>query len=321
MADVTQIKGLIESAQSVLIVVPKDHTTDHLAAGLSLHFGLKKLDKDIRIVSPAELMVEHNRLIGIDQVKNELGGRNLVISFVDQQLAIDKVYPIDNPVTGCIDLIVEPQSGAKTPDHRKVTFGYKYQEVDLAICVGTARFEDFGHMAEEIQSIFKGDSVLTLSNQNIEGEIIGHAFVNQSAFSVSEVVYRLLIETGMQIDSDMATNLLAGIEYRTDNLTAVNITAETLEIVASCLRYGGIRGYTEVEYRNSRARQDDRGQVETDETQIEEVQKGESNVELVDMPIMQVQKNMGKESIGNGAHETVLGNIPDWMMPKLFSAD
>ena len=51
----------------------------------------------------------------------------------------------------------------------------------------------------------------------------------------------LLKESGLGLDTDIATNLLAGIEEASGNFTNPEVTAETFEKVAQLLRAGGQR--------------------------------------------------------------------------------
>ena len=78
------LKSLIDPANSVLILLPTKPYFDQVAAGLGLFLALKD-EKEVNISCPSEMLVELNRLIGINQVSKDLGNKNLVISFSDYQ--------------------------------------------------------------------------------------------------------------------------------------------------------------------------------------------------------------------------------------------
>jgi hypothetical protein len=76
----TNFTSLIESATSVLILLPTKPYFDQVAAGLSLYLSLKE-KKEVAISSSSPMMVGFNRLIGINKIVTEVGNKNLTIKF------------------------------------------------------------------------------------------------------------------------------------------------------------------------------------------------------------------------------------------------
>jgi len=120
-------KSLIDQSQSVLILLPVDPVFDEVAAGLSLYLSLYQAKKEISIVSPSPMLVEFNRLVGVNKITAEIGGiggKDMVIRFKSYQAEnIDRVsYDIEN---GEFKLTVIPKVGfsAPTKDQMNVQFG------------------------------------------------------------------------------------------------------------------------------------------------------------------------------------------------------
>ena len=90
-------KSLLEEAKSILILLPLRPFFDQVAGGLGLYLALRE-SKEAAISSPSEMVVEFNRLVGVNKVTNELGNKNLVIKFSDYQATgIERVsYDIEN---------------------------------------------------------------------------------------------------------------------------------------------------------------------------------------------------------------------------------
>ena len=71
---------LIDSAASVLIVLPTKPYFDQVAAGLSLYLSVHDR-KEASIFCPSPMTVGFNRLIGVNKISTELGNKNLTIKF------------------------------------------------------------------------------------------------------------------------------------------------------------------------------------------------------------------------------------------------
>ncbi len=74
--------SLVDSATSVLIILPSKPYFDQVAGGLALYLSLRE-KKETAITSVTPMTVEFNRLVGVNKVANELGNKNLTIKFID----------------------------------------------------------------------------------------------------------------------------------------------------------------------------------------------------------------------------------------------
>lgn len=69
-----KIKDLLSRHNVVGIMLSKNPTVDHAGAGLALYLALRQMNKQVSIASPTPPTVEISNLVGIDKVKNTLGG-------------------------------------------------------------------------------------------------------------------------------------------------------------------------------------------------------------------------------------------------------
>ena len=63
--------------------------------------------------------------------------------------------------------------------------------------------------------------------------------VDEKASAAAEIIWDILKLFGAEIDSRLATYILAGIYYDTGGFQHSNVTDKTLKIVSECLRLGG----------------------------------------------------------------------------------
>lgn len=231
-------KNLIDSAQEVLILLPSKPFMDQVAGGLSLFLSLKNSGKNVTISCPAQMTAEYSRLIGVDKVTADLGNRNLSIKFINYDANnVDKVsYDIEE---GQFKLTISPKIGFMSPTNDQIGISYSGSSCDLVILIGGANDSHFPNLSkEELKSakiVHLGTRLLEVTS---ETEVLSFA---RPASSTSEIIAKLLKESGFITDQDIATNLLAGIEEQSKNFHGDEVTADTFEIFAELLKLGGRR--------------------------------------------------------------------------------
>ncbi|MBI3397385.1 hypothetical protein HY045_02825 [Candidatus Woesebacteria bacterium] len=233
---------MIDTASSILILLPNKPYFDQVAAGLSLYLSLKDR-KETTISCPSPMLVEFNRLISVDKISAETGKKNLRISF-NNYLADDIEKVSADVESAKLFLIVIPKVGKASPQKEHVQIDYAGNGADLVILIGGANESHFPAIStgdfSNAKLVHVGTRDLTLtSNRSL-------ASFARPASSVSEIVYSLIGQSGLNIDSDVATNLLAGIEDGSKNFTGGEVTADTFETIAQLLRAGGQRIQKEI---------------------------------------------------------------------------
>src|SRR5258708_2900219 len=232
------LKSLITPAKSILILLPTEPTFDNIAAGTSLYLALtQETGKEINIYSPSPMVVEFNRLIGVNKIKNELGNKNLAISFSNYNpQGIEKVsWDIDN---GEFKLAIVPKVNVAPPTQTQVKVSYAGVAADLVILSGGMDENSFP--AIKTEDLVKANLVhIGINALNITGRNISSLATNGS--SISEVAANLIKNSGYKIEADIATNSLMGIEEATHEFSTDGVTADTFALVSELMRAGGKR--------------------------------------------------------------------------------
>jgi hypothetical protein len=229
--------SLIEPASSILILLPSKPYLDQVAAGLSLYLALQgKKETNISCSSP--MLVEFNRLVGVNKVSSELGNKNLTIKFNDYPAeSVERVSAdIEN---GKFYLTIIPKPGMSSPKREQVEMSFSGVAADLVVLIGGANETHFPSLSSSdlagVEIAHIGIRALSASSDR---KISSFA---RPASSVSEIITTLINQTGLPLDNDIATNLLAGIEEGSREFKGTDVTAETFETVAQLLKAGGKR--------------------------------------------------------------------------------
>lgn len=227
--------SLIDSAASILVVLPTKPYFDQVAAGLSLYLAIHDR-KEVSIFCPTPMMVGFNRLIGVNKISAEVGNKNLVIKFAGYDAtSIDKVsYDIDN---GEFKLTVVPKTGSTAPQKEQVDIGFAGISADLVILVGGANDSHFPILSTNELANAK---IAHIGTRVLDSQRQVMSFAKPGA-TTSELVANLIKENNLTLDADTATNLVMGVEEGSMNFTSSEVTPETFETFAYLLRNGGQR--------------------------------------------------------------------------------
>lgn len=184
------------------------------------------------------MLVEFNRLVGVNRVSSDFGNKNLTIRFREYKASdIERVsYDIEN---GEFRLTVIPKPGFSSPKKEQVAFEYSGISADTVILVGGANESHFPALSSkdlgQARLVHLGTRPLSLGGN---ASVLSFARPGSSA---SEVAAALIKESGVTMDADIATNLLMGIEEGSREFKGPDVSPETFEIVAQLLRDGGQR--------------------------------------------------------------------------------
>jgi len=231
-------KSLIASAKSILILLPEKPNFDQVASGLSLFLALgQEQGKEVNVFCSTQMVVEFNRLVGVNKIKNELGNKNLGISFSNYNpQGIEKVsWDIDN---GEFKLTIVPKPNVIPPTEDQVHVSYAGVATDLVILVGGTNDDSFPALKTgelvNAKLVHVGISELRLTGKTVSS-------LATAGSCVSEVVSNLIKKSGYEINADIATDLLMGIEEGTGGFAGSGVSADTFGMIADLMRAGGKR--------------------------------------------------------------------------------
>ncbi|QQG43683.1 MAG: hypothetical protein HYW45_01540 [Candidatus Daviesbacteria bacterium] len=248
MGLVGEIKNLLPSAKNILIALPVGVNIDKLAAGLSLYLSLKQAGYEISIVGEDTMRVSQAHLFGVDQVQQtlpEVGGGDLIVTLEGVAVPdttsetgwkVPNLTNIDyNTTAGNMELIFRTNSSPLQPT--KIVPRYQGGRPELIFVLGAANLNSLGAVYTN-QTIFSGVHLVNIDSE-ANANFGQTNIVDPSAASISEMVAVLLNSLGLNIDQDVATNLLAGIFDGTANLTSNKVNADTFMAVSQLLQKGG----------------------------------------------------------------------------------
>ena len=241
MLESIDLKPLVEafgSAKSLLIVTPGSANLDTMAAASGLFVALKQADKNVIMGSTGKPVVEQSQLVGIDQVAQSFGNRNLVISFDYIQDAIEKVsYNVEGKK---FNLVIQPKEGAKPLDPASVSYAYEGSDAEIIFVIGAKNLAELGNLYLTEKAVFDKAMVVNIDNQPGNSRYGQVNWVDNLTPSVSQLVVRLLQSLG-KLAADAARNLMQGLEAATQKFQHPGVGAETFEAAAMLLRAGASR--------------------------------------------------------------------------------
>jgi hypothetical protein len=229
--------SLIKEAHSLLVLLPVRPTFDQVAAGLALYLSLSK-DREISISCPSPMLVDMNRLIGVNKITQETGNKNLIIKFNDYNPTdVERVFYDVEDGKFKLTFVPLPQKTPPTKDQIAVT--YAGISSDFVILVGGENESQFPDISTKD---FLGSKLVHLGPKDISMGNGKHiiSFARPSS-SHSEVVAQIIKESDLHIDADVATNLVMGIEQSTSTFSGEGVTGETFALIGDLMQKGGKR--------------------------------------------------------------------------------
>ncbi len=237
--DLQQIQNLVTSARRVLVLTHANPGVDTMASALSLYLAMTKLGKDVTVAMESPALVEVANLVGIDQVKTSLSGKNLLITYKPYNLGdFEKVtYLEDQGQAGSLDdsfkLTITPRDGF-VPDAKNFNFTYTGAASDLIFTIDVLEPTQLGTLYD--QNLISATPIINIDNHDPNKDYGKFNLVEPDAASISEIVTFFLRAVNAQIDADIANNLYQGIQSATNNFQSPKVAAATFEAAAICLR-------------------------------------------------------------------------------------
>ena len=328
-----EIGNLLASAKNILITLPAEASVDDLAAGLALYLSLEQANKNPYIVTEGVIRVGHSHLFGIGQVQNklpQLSGGNFVITLGGVVVpdasgqgsvpALEKLnwYPQGND----LNLVFHVVPGQKfEPTH--ITPRYEGGGLDLIFVMGVTSLDKLGSIYTQNLQLFANTPIIDIDTKQENMRFGKVNIVDPDASSVSEIVAQVLPGLQLPFETDIASNVLAGIFATTNNLQSPKVTADTFAVIASAMRVGGkkpIGGTTAPTPQVNQPQQS----AGTNLPWINPTpqQQGGSMDAFAVPPV--VSENPQQQNTNPAAEETPSGEVAktspeaDWLTPKIF---
>lgn len=238
------VKAALASAKQILVLLPQNPSVDSVAAALALHLALTKKGLSATIGCSTEMTVQFNRLFGVDKIKPRIGNQNLVITFNYPEDSLEKVAYDKDPASQKFHLTIEPKAGMQPLDVSQVEYSYTGSSADVIFVVGSRNLEDLGELYQQEKTLLdnKEKTLVNLSHLDKNSQFGTVNLYDPTATGVSEIMLSVIKALELPLEPDTATNLLAGIEAATQNLSQAR-TVDTFEAVTELMRLGGQRNH------------------------------------------------------------------------------
>lgn len=231
----SDIAQLVSENSSVGIVASDNQTLDVLSASLSLHLIFQDSGKNSQIVSHKDPTVEHSFLVGIDQLGKSFSGltKTLTVSFPYRDGDIEKVsYNIEGDKLN-VNLFAEEQGITFT--EKDIKYIRQGSSPQLIFTVGVTQMADIQDFIDQSAKIINIDT-------SASNGMFGQVNVVDAAFSsLSEVVAKLAQDLALQVEFDVAQNLLDGISSATQNFSSPKTSPLAFEMAGFLMQKGAIR--------------------------------------------------------------------------------
>ena len=109
---------------------------------------------------------------------------------------------------------------------------------DLLVCLDTGSLDRFGRAYDDDRDLFSSTPILNVDHHATNTYFGTVNLVDPEAPAVAEVVYELLVNLGVLIDSSIATCLVAAVLADTQRLRTPSTRPKTLRLVASLQEAG-----------------------------------------------------------------------------------
>jgi hypothetical protein len=235
----SSLHSLITSAQTVCVFFPSGASTDVVLSAVTLARGVAGMGKSVTVGSPTVPSDQLLQFAGVKEVSTEIGNKNLDVSFPYQKDQVDKVsYHIDEEAKK-FHLVVQPKKGVLPLNASDVQFTLTGAEADLIITVAVDQLQHLEQLYIGYEQLF--DSTPVVSIHTYETSYGMTKLSTTGAASFGEVIAYVLQNLEVQLDAEMATNLLVAIESATQTFRSMSVTPQTFEIAGKLLSLGARR--------------------------------------------------------------------------------
>lgn len=233
-----QVAEKLNNSGTVLVVLPPLASPDAVTAGLGLANFIKRLAKEVAIVSAdGQANNRVDFLPGYNQILREINiTKGFVIEVSTKQTPVSELtYKKD---ADKLSIYLKPRIGEFTP--ADVTFHSSQFPYDAVVVIGTQKLESLGEFYAKHAPLFFETPVINIDFRGANESYGQFNLINLNASSLSEIVYDLISEIDKElIDADIATMLLTGIITETNSFQHSRTTPQVFMKASQLVGLGG----------------------------------------------------------------------------------
>lgn len=239
--DLSPLANALSKAQNVVCFIHPQATYDAVVAAVSMAEMIDKSGRSASVVCEAEMRPEYEQLKGVNKVSQQLGNRDLVISFDYSEEQVDKVnYNVDE-ANKRFELIITPQRGGVALDPSTIQYRQAGLAAEVVILFGFHSFDELGQYYIDEKYIIDGAFTIAITQSKVPAFAKFHVALQADGLSYSEWAFYTVRQLQLgDVQGEIATGILSGIEYSTNRLVNVS-NARTFETLAQLMNSGARR--------------------------------------------------------------------------------
>ncbi len=234
-----QVLEQLRKAERPLIAFRKDWHADSAAAAAALAAVLNGMNKKCEVVCDGFAAPEHLAFLPpLKKIRPEMAGlRTFRISVDTAKTRIGELSYESKD--GFLHIYLTPRSGAL--EAGQIRTGATDYRHDLIVTLDTPDLASLGGTRTEAADFFYRTPIVNLDHAAANERYGQINWVEPTAASSCEIVYRLARELDRPVDGELATLLLTGIIAKTRSFKSGGITPQTLTAASELVAAGAKR--------------------------------------------------------------------------------
>ncbi len=242
--EINLLKGFLDQAADLGIVIGSHQNLDTVAASLALYNSLSQAGKKVQIISKKAPTVEVSNLVGVNKITENFASSNsgkLVVSLPYIRGEVEKVlfteFPNSENPTNINFHLTAAEGKSITPfTNSDVRLIWEGGAPSSIITVGAGTMGELMGVADT--NNVKIVNIDNFSGNTRFGDIV---IVDESFSSLSEIIGKIIKDLSLPMDIDVAQNILDGVLFATRNFTKQNTSPLAFEAASNAMYQGAQR--------------------------------------------------------------------------------
>src|SRR3989344_9448847 len=235
---VEQSQKLLRDAGNILVVFKNNLSGDCLSASLALSESLKKINKNVSVVSTHAPGAKFSFLSQAQHVKTNLASSEgkLAVKIVGGKDKVDEFWYEQSGDD--VFVYIGPKKGAafKHADVETFIQGTKF---DLLVSVGVANLELLGELYEKNTAVFFETPKLNIDISSANAGYGNVNLIDLTAASNCEIIFEIIENLSADVPTpEIATLILTGIIAKTDSFQSIKTNPRSFFTASKLLEFG-----------------------------------------------------------------------------------
>ncbi|HBX75058.1 MAG: bifunctional oligoribonuclease/PAP phosphatase NrnA [Acidaminococcaceae bacterium] len=187
------------------------------------------MSKNCSLAETAELLKSAQKLVIVSHVSpdGDTLGSSLALMHALRMLGKEVIMNVDDDISNVFSFLPGIDAYGRFNADESV-------EADLLVVIDASSADRAGNAMDVVRS----RAVLNIDHHKTNTRFADYLYLDPDAAATAEIMYRLLKEMGISINTDIATCIYEGLYTDTGSFKYSNTTANTLRTAADLLGYG-----------------------------------------------------------------------------------